>query len=149
MIYLLCVLAGAIAGAVGAYIACERTRRERDRVTPLDGVRWERVVTDVVAPAVKHLRRHYPTHELITDYRFLDLVGARGPTSGDVRQRCASWTVGMVMVDRRTCAISRIVLWNGMADHDEKTWILRRAGYKVTVMDRDIQESGLMEAMAA
>ena len=149
MIYAVCLLAGALIGAAASYIVLARLSASRSRPAPLEGVRWERVGTGGVPDAVRHMRRHYPTHELVIGCPFSDLVEARGPAASAVKNRCGGWNVGVAMVDRRTGALSRIVLWGCDPHLEEKTWILRRAGYRVTVVDRHIEESGLVEAMAA
>jgi hypothetical protein len=149
MISVIFLMVGMLVGAGGTYLAMEKVRRERGRIPSLERVRWERTAIQVMTAAHKEMRRHYPTHELVAGCPFLDLVHARGAASEAVRTHCASWTVGIVMIDRRSEATSRIILWNEDAHRDEKTWILRRAGYKVTVMPRDVDTDALMEAMAA
>jgi hypothetical protein len=149
VIYLLCVLLGMAAGAGAVYAVMRRMRAGEKGVIPLDGVRWEKTGGGIVATAIRHMRRYYPTHELVIGCPFSEFVEAKGASAEAVRRRCAAWTVGVCMVDRRTAVVSRIVLWACDADAEEKSWILKRAGYRVTVIDRHIEESGLVEAMAA
>lgn len=149
MIAVFALLAGVMIGVGAGYIGCERMHRARERMPALNAVRWEKTTVQVVAPALKHLRRHYPTHEIVTGFPFMDLVHARGSASEAVRRRCGAWTVGFIMVDRRNEILTRVVLWDDDIEGTEKTWILRRAGYKVTIMSRGVDEGRLMATMAA
>lgn len=149
MIYLLCVLVGITAGGAAVYIL--RLRADRVAAIPesLNGVRWERGHSRVTNDAIRHLRRHYPTHDLITNAPFLDLVTTKGARAEAVARRCHAWTVAVVMIDKRTGDSGRLIIWSDDSEMEEKTWILRRVGYKVIVVDRNGGEQQLIDAMAA
>lgn len=149
MIYLVCILAGMIAGGAGVYVLRLRFERTASMPVELTGMRWERPNSCLNNQTLKHLRRHYPTHDLITSVPFLDMVHPKGARSEAVAGRCRAWSVGVVMIDKRTTECGRLILWADDAELENKTWILRRAGYKVIVVERDGEEQGLLQAMAA
>lgn len=149
MIYILCLMMGLLLGAGAMHAVHLRIEREAARPVDLNGLRWERGSMRVTNEAIRHLRRHYPTHDLVTHVPFLDLVQARGPSSDAVARRCIGWNSGVVMIDKRTGDSNRVILWSDDAEIEQKCWILRRVGYRVIVVDRDGEEQRLLDLMAA
>lgn len=149
MIYILCVLAGIlIGGGAAAWLMLRLTPRTIPDVD-LRTLRWERSEPKLSNPALRCLRRHYPTHDLVTGVPLLDLVSTSGPHADEVSRRCAGWSVGLAMVDKKSGAMSRIIVWRNDPLMEEKIWLLRRVGHRVTVIDEDIGETQLLDVMTA
>lgn len=153
---LLLVLAGIVAGipAGGAIHWIMQTRRppsSTSSATPQDLAlaRWERTGNDGLSPALREMRRLYPTHDIVPTMRFLDLVRVKGSTGEAIRARCNAWTVAAVVVDRRTAEIVRIILWSEDERLAEKIQILRKVGFHVRTIPADAGMEELATAMAA
>lgn len=149
MMYFACLLVGLISGGAGGFYLHSRLHERKAGPPDISGARWEKSKGVITPLAIRHLRRHYPTHDLMTNVRFLDLVQARGAINDGVEAHSGYWTVGVVMIDKRTGDGSRIILWHEDEDRDQKSWILKRAGYKVHHLQRDAEESELLNSMAA
>jgi hypothetical protein len=149
MIYLVCVFAGILAGGIAAVLVMERLSRRRPAPADLKTLRWERAEPRLASPALRCLRRHYPTHDLVTGVPLLDLMHTTGPHADEVARRCAGWAVGVAMVEKRSGSLSRLIVWSGDPAGEEKAWLLRRVGYRVTVLDENGTESGLIDVMSA
>lgn len=145
------IVASAFSGALLtlAVMAIIRRRSEAryKANSVLEGVRWERNEKELSYAALRHLRRHYPTHDLMTEIRFLDLVIPKGHGGSQVVDRCKNWTVAIVMIDKRNGHLGRVVLLSTDEDAEEKSWILRRTGYDVVVIEPDGLESEVIERM--
>lgn len=148
MIAIMTMIMGLIVGGGCGWLATTRIQHARTR-QPLEGVKWEKTGSTGVYSALHNLRRHYPTHDFVTGARFLDLVRSCGRSAESANRTCREWTVAMVMIDKRTQAASRIILRSDDPDADEKSWILRRAGFKVMTIEPDVDEDGMRAAMAA
>lgn len=145
------MLALIVGGACG-YVIASRSRgpttRTGDSFTA-SGIRWQRSDGHRAYQALRHLRRHFPTHDIVTGTRFLDLVEPKGNAAPEARQRCYDWTVAVIMVDKRTERLSRVVLLSDDVHAEEKRWVLRRAGIKVSIVEHDADEDTMRAAMAA
>ncbi len=146
-----CIVASAFFGSVLTYAVMAVVRRRNEARykanSVLEGVRWERNAKEQSYAALRHLRRHYPTHDLMTNVRFLDLVFPKGHGSNQVVERCKEWTVAVVMIDKRNGQIGRLVLLSTDEDGEEKSWILRRTGYDIVIVEPDALESEVIEKM--
>lgn len=149
MIHLLCSFIGLIIGGLLVYYVKTRSDKEFSMPVDLTGIRWESGNSVINHDAYKYLRRHYPTHDIVTNVSFLELAQAKGSRVEDVIRTCKSWTVGVVMIDKRTGSGQRIILWKEDPQADEKAWILKRIGYRVFILQRDGAEQQIIEGMAA
>lgn len=152
MIVVIVAILALIVGGSSGYAVALRTRRPGDGAgRPFDasGVRWQRGDGHRAYQALRHLRRHFPTHEIVTGVRFLDLVEPKGNAAPDARRRCYDWTVAVVMVEKRTDRLARVVLRSDDVHAEEKRWVLRRAGIKVSIVEHDADEDAMRAAMAA
>lgn len=149
MIYLVCVFAGMLAGGIAAVLVMGHQSRRRPAPADLKTLRWARADPRLASPALRCLRRHYPTHDLVTGVPLLELMHTTGPHADEVARRCAGWSVGVAMVEKRSGSLSRIIMWSGDPQGEEKAWLLRRVGYRVTVLDEDGAEARLMDVMTA
>lgn len=146
-----CIVASAFFGSMLTYaimaIARRRNEARYKANSVLEGVRWERNAKELSYASLRHLRRHYPTHDLMTNVGFLDLVFPKGHGSTQVVDRCKEWSVAVVMIDKRNGQVGRLVLLSTDEDVEEKTWILRRSGYDVVLVEPDALESEVIEKM--
>lgn len=115
----------------------------------IDGVKWEKTGANGAYPALTALRRHYPTHDFITGIPFLDIVTARGTIGERATKLCRSWTISIIMIDKRTQEVSRLFIRSDDPDAEEKRWILRRIGFKVVMIEPEADDDGMRLAMAA
>lgn len=146
-------------GAVCAWLAIrwiESAREIADRTVdrlapsaPIAAIRWEATGVDLTDGPVRHLRRHRPTHDLLTNVPFLQVVRPKGNAAAVVSRRCASWLLPIVMVERRSGRIERVVLLNGDPDLGEKHGILRRTSVRTIVIAPDADEREVVTALAA
>lgn len=153
---LLLVFAGIIAGIpVGAaFFWIIQTRRaplpqKGAAVDVLTLARWEKTGSDGLNPALREMRRLYPTHDIVPAIRFLDLVRVKGSAGQAVRAQCGEWSVAAVVVDRRTGEIARVLLWSDDERSAEKTQILRKVGFQVRTIGAHADMEELAMAMAA
>ena len=146
-----CVVASAFVGSILTYavmvIARKRSEARYRANSVLEGVRWERNSKELSYASLRHLRRHYPTHDLMTNIGFLDLVFPKGHGANQVIERCREWSVAVVMIDKRNGQIGRLILLSTDEDVEEKSWILRRAGYDIVIVEPDALESEDIEKM--
>lgn len=152
MIAIIAAICALILGiGIGYLIALRILKRSPDSETKLDasGIRWEKNEGHRPYEALRQLRRHFPTHEIVTGTRFLDIVEPKGTAATTARRRCEDWTVAVVMIDKRTDRLSRVILRDDDAHAQEKRWVLRRAGIKVTVISPDADEDVMRAALAA
>ena len=146
------IVAGIPAGGVLLWIIQTRVRvRGATSMNPQDLAlaRWERTGNDGMSPALREMRRLYPTHDVVPTMRFLDLVRVKGTTGEAVRTLCNAWTVAAVIVDRRTAEIVRVILWSDDDRLSEKTSILHKVGFHVRTIPSDAGMEELAVAMAA
>jgi hypothetical protein len=149
MMYVVCVLVGLMAGGAAAYFFMRRLAVHEPAPIDLRAMRWEKVPVRLTSPALRHLRRHYPTHDLLTCVPMMSLLATRGPQAEDVARHCAAWSAAVVMVDKRTGGLGRVIVWSADPLASEKAWMLRRVGYRVTLVDEDGEETAMLDAMAA
>lgn len=152
MIAILAAVSGVIIGvAVGFFIFTAVHKRTSAEAIRLDasGIRWEKIEAHRPYEALRQLRRHFPTHDIVTGVRFLDIVDPKGTGAVLARTRCEDWIVAIVMIDKRTERLSRVILRDDDRFADEKKWVLRRAGIKVTLMPPDANEDVMRATLAA
>lgn len=116
---------------------------------PIAAIRWEQTGIDLMDGPVRHLRRHRPTHDLLTNVPFLNVVRPKGNAAALVSRRCAGWLLPIVMIERRSGRIDRVVLLSGDADIAEKHGILRRTSVRTMVIAPDANETEVVTALAA
>lgn len=124
-------------------------RRGRDAGRPVTAVRWEKAPDSTSASAIQHVRRRHPALDAHVGVRFLDVVQPRGADASYAIRRCSEWEVAIMMVDKRTGLLDRIVLFADDVHEGEKRWILRRVGIKVVTIASDADADAVAEAMAA
>jgi len=149
MMYVVCVLVGLMVGGAAAYFAMGRVSARTPEPLDLRALRWEKAPVRLSSPALRHLRRHYPTHDLLTGVPITTLITTRGPVAEEAARHCAAWSAAVVMVDKRTGNLGRIIVWSGDPQSADKAWLLRRVGYRVTLVDEDGEEAAMLEALAA
>jgi len=149
MMYVVCVLVGLMVGGAAAYFVTGRVAVRTAEPLDLRALRWERAPVRLTSPALRHLRRHYPTHDLLTGVPINTLITTRGPVAEEAVRHCTGWSAAVVMVDKRTGGLGRIIIWSGDPQCADKAWLLRRVGYRVTLVDEDGEEEAMISAMAA
>lgn len=149
MIYIICMLTGLIVGGASAFLVLQNMHKINRKALNLSGVRWEKNDVEINKPAIKAIKRNFPTHDILTNVPFFDLVKSKGKDAEKVTNQCREWTVAILMIEKRTGAKNKIIIWKNDPYENDKTWILKRLGYKVYVIDSEIEEDILLQEMAA